>query len=184
MGRVRAFGAVVVLAAMTVSCRAEVYGVADRTDGNASRTGTVPVPSVSLPGDLELDEGSWQELWRSTPGTGERRCVAVGDRTWVRSGEFVVGNFAAYRARWDGSEENSKLAYTPLDSAGYPSLLVTARTLASRERTAIEPVATVFQAWSLDGVPFYSTGTVLPHRGPWRLLVRAGSNWGCFDVTI
>jgi hypothetical protein len=45
-------------------------------------------------------------------------CVSVGSRDTVRSGEFIVGNFVANRQSWDGTPENSKLAYTPL----YPDL--------------------------------------------------------------
>jgi hypothetical protein len=34
------------------------------------------------------------------------------------------------------------------------------------------------------GMPFYATGTLLVHRGRWRLVATAGRNWGCFDLTL
>jgi hypothetical protein len=96
----------------------------------------------------------------------------------------VVGNFAAYRSRWDGTLENSKLAYTPLHSTAVDPLMVTALTIGADPAETVEPVQFLANAWSSDGWPFYATGTVLPHRGRWRLVAEAGPNWGCFDLTI
>jgi hypothetical protein len=40
-------------------------------------------------------------------------------------------------------------------------------------------------AWGLpNGPPFYATGTLLAHRGRWRLVATAGRNRGCFDLTL
>jgi len=36
----------------------------------------------------------------------------------------------------------------------------------------------------MNGFPFYATGTLLPHRGRWRLVATAGRNWGCFDLML
>jgi hypothetical protein len=132
-----------------------------------------------------VNEQSWQRLWGSSPGTADRRCVPVEDLEWVRSGDFVVGNFASYRRYWDGTDENSKLAYTPLHSTtGDQPLTVTAETIGTDPIETVQPLHAVGNAWTLDGIPFFSTGTVLPHRGSWRLVAVAGLNWGCFELTI
>ena len=78
----------------------------------------------------------------------------VRSRDNVRSGEFTVGNFVAYRQSWDGTLENSKLAYTPLYPPDYvpghagdiPLPTLTARRL----DTTTEPIspATLNPAWA------------------------------------
>ena len=67
--------------------------------------------------------------WTTTPGTAVRRCVTVGHRSEVRSGSFIVGNFQAYAADWNGTPDRSKLYYIPLYPQGKPPLDVRAEAL-------------------------------------------------------
>jgi hypothetical protein len=173
--------------ALTLACDDQAptqAGAPKRTHAPAAAT-SVPVPSLAFPEHREVNEHSWQQLWGSTPGTADRRCVAVEGLEWVRSGDFVVGNFASYRRYWDGTVKNSKLAYTPLHST-IPDqpLTLTADTIGVDPIETVQPLEAVGNAWTLDGIPFFSTGTVLPHRGSWRLVARAGPNWGCFELML
>jgi hypothetical protein len=146
--------------------------------------GDVPIPNVSLPPGLSLDHAAWVELWRNAPGTAARRCIDVGKRDQVRSGEFIVSPFAAFISRWDGTEETSKLAYIPLHPQNDTPLEVKATRLRTKP-----PLVVTFRfggivSWLPDGTPFYVTGTVLPERGRWRLEPMAGPDSGCFELQL
>ena len=82
--------------------------------------------------------------------------------------------------------ENSKLYYIPLyPEQTTPPLAISAEPLDGQP--ADPPVVwrgTDSYAWSSKGMPFYATGTLLVHRGRWRLVATAGRNWGCFDLTL
>jgi len=116
--------------------------------------------------------------------------VDVGTRPAVRSGEFIVGNFAAYIDSWDGTPENSKLAYTPLYppdyQPGHVGDIPLPNVTAQRLDTAADPIspAHLGPAWALNGMFFYASGTLLPERGRWRLTAELGRNRGCFDLTL
>jgi hypothetical protein len=173
--RSRAGGLLVAVGiAITAAC------TADTTPQESTAT-TVPVPRVSPP----IDQADWQRLWSTMPGSPARRCVLVKNRTDVRSHSFIVGNFRSYIRYWDGTLENSKLYYIPLfPEQTAPPLAVSAEPLDGQP--AIPPVVwrgTNGYAHGTGG-PFYATGTLLAHRGRWRLVATAGRNWGCFDLTL
>jgi hypothetical protein len=107
----------------------------------------------------------------------------VADQTNLRSGTFVVGNFASYRQYWQGTLDTSKLYYVPLDPTGHPPLVITAQSLDDPDEMT-SPLQQAGDAWTATGGFFYATGTVIPHRGRWRLTVTAGTNWGCFDFKL
>jgi hypothetical protein len=169
--------AVLIGAAASLGC---TNGSADST----RKAEDVPIPHVKLPASLSFDNAAWLELWRQTPGTPRERCLDVGRRTDVRSGGFVVGNFAAFRDGWDGTEATSKLYYIPLRPDPPAPLVVTAT------RLLVDPPLVVTlkfdppQSWTLGGAPFYPSGTVLPERGHWRLEAVAGRNRGCFELQL
>jgi hypothetical protein len=144
----------------------------------------VPIPNVSLPPGLSLDEAAWVELWRKAPGTATRNCVDVGSRDQVRSGQFIVSPFAAFMNRWDGTEETSKLAYVPLHPQNDTSLEVKATRLGTRPPLVVTLRFGGIVSWLPDGTPFYVTGTVLPERGRWRLEPVAGPDRGCFELQL
>jgi hypothetical protein len=151
---------------------------------------TVPLPAVTAPAAFRLpkkiDHALWQKYWTTIPGSAARHCVQVKGRTDLRSNSFIVGNFQSYIRFWDGTVENSKLYYIPLyPEQKAPPLAVSAEPLDGQ--SADPPVvsrATDDYAWSQGGFPFYATGTLLAHRGRWRLVATAGRNWGCFDLTL
>lgn len=150
-------------------------------------SGTVPVPHISVPSVVSrINVSDWQYLWTRVPGTRKHQCVAVdADWTAARSDTFVVGNFADYIHSWDGTTTTSKLAYTPrYPDANQPPLRVTATPLDGQPGSPLAGLDSVSYAWGEDGIPFYATGTLLPHRGRWRLIAAAGRNWGCFDLTV
>jgi hypothetical protein len=149
---------------------------------------TVPVPSVSAPVAFRLpkiDPAEWQRQWSTAPGSAARRCVEVKNRSSVRSNSFRVGNFRSYISGWDGTMENSKLAYIPLyPEQPAPPLAISAEPLDGQPADPPVLEGGTAYAWAMDGIPFYATGTLLAHRGRWRLIATAGRNWGCFDLTL
>lgn len=142
-----------------------------------------PLPSISNPDGSQPDRRSWRQLWRTTPGTPEDRCIDVEDRTDVRSGAFIAGNFVSFIAGWDGTPETSKLYYIPAAPVAGQSLTVVAELLGD---AAPQTVTFTFRAtaWTTNGIPFYASGTVLPARGRWRLTLTAGENSGCFELAL
>jgi hypothetical protein len=142
-----------------------------------------PLPSITNPDGSHPHRQSWRQLWRTTPGTPEGRCVDVEDRKDVRSGAFIAGNFASFIAGWDGTPETSKLYYIPAAPVAGQPLTVVAELL---NDAAPRTVAFTFgaTAWTTSGIPFYASGTVLPARGRWRLTPTAGENSGCFELNL
>jgi hypothetical protein len=144
-----------------------------------SAPSTVSVPSVSPP----VDHAYWQYLWTRIPGSAARHCVRVSNHTDVRSHSFIVGNFRSYISGWDGTIENSKLYYIPLyPEQTAPPLAISAVPLDGQPPDP--PIVWRGSEGYWGKAPFYATGTLLVHRGRWRLVATAGRNWGCFDVTL
>jgi hypothetical protein len=146
----------------------------------------VPIPQVSLPNGspLSLEKTAWRRMWRDTPGSPRNRCLDVKDRTDVRSGEFVVGNFASFARYWDGTYEQSKLYYIPLHPDAMAPLEVTATRLVTEPPLTVPLRFDWAPSWTAFGAPFYVSGTVLPERGHWRLEAVAGRNRGCFELQL
>jgi hypothetical protein len=184
-GRSFCIRAGVLLAAVSIAVTAACSG--DSTPHMTTAT-TVPVPAVSAPFNFlsqKVDPAQWQKSWRSTPGSAARSCVQVKNLTDVRSNSFIVGNFRSYRDQWDGTIENSKLYYVPLyPEPTKPPLAISVEPLDGQPADTLVVQGGNDYAWSLAGFPFYATGTLLPHRGRWRLVATAGRNWGCFDLTL
>jgi hypothetical protein len=167
------------------------WGVLGSDNRRSASHSTVPVPHINHPTFVRpLDTQFWKRMWRTVPGSSAHTCVSVGTRTTVRSGEFIVGNFTAYIQTWDGTLENSKLAYTPLyppDYArGHEGDIPLPTITAQRLDLTSDPImpAHLQPAWALNGMFFYATGTVLPERGRWRLTAQLGRNSGCFELTF
>jgi hypothetical protein len=144
----------------------------------------VAIPHMKRFPGAPFDKAAWLKLWRETPGTPHRRCVDVGSRTDVRSGDFVVGNFVSFVRYWDGTEEQSKLYYIPLYPSPPAPLVVTATRLGAEPPLVVTLQFGPPYSWTLKGAPFYVTGTVLRERGRWRLEPVAGQNRGCFEFQL
>jgi hypothetical protein len=58
--------------------------------------------------------------------------------------------------------------------------------VAARPRGSRSPLVSVLKDYgeTLSDPFAYTTGTVLPRRGAWRLIATAGRNWGCFDLKL
>lgn len=152
--------------------------------GSGKSAERVPIPRVSLPAGASFDKAAWVKMWREIPGAADERCIDVGRRTDVRSGGFVVGNFAAFREGWDGTEATSKLYYIPLHPDPPAPLVVTATRLGVEPPRVVTLEIGLSHAWTAFGAPFYPSGTVLPERGRWRLEPVAGQNRGCFELEL
>jgi hypothetical protein len=148
--------------------------------------GSVPVPQISVPSFAQpISVSDWQWLWTNVPGSMRRQCVAVRrGETTARSDSFAVGNFVSYLQSWDGTANYTKLAYIPLYPDQDQPLTLSVSTLDGQPVGPFAGLAGTSFAWGENGIPFYATGTFLPHRGRWRLVATAGRNWGCFDLTI
>lgn len=110
----------------------------------------VPVPSVTTPDGFVPNEQIWHELWLRTPGTPRHECVDVDAHRDVRSGEFIVGNFATFIAGWDGTYETSKLYYIPAYPIDGQQLDVVAELLDGRVKRQ-EMFTFGGSAWTLRG---------------------------------
>jgi hypothetical protein len=174
------------ISAMIVVCLLAVLGCSDGSSKAEPKAEQIPIPKLKPPSSVAppIDAKAWTRMWRDIPGSRERRCVDIGDRGSVRSGQFVVGNFSAFKEGWDGTEQTSKLAYIPLYPEKDTGLEVTATRLEPSPSSVISLRFGAINAWALDGIPFYATGTVLPERGHWRLEAIAGRNRGCFELLL
>jgi hypothetical protein len=118
----------------------------------------------------------------SLTGPGDRRCVDVANYEWIRSGEFIGGPFALYRASWAAPPKfvwvaahqprlerlQVKVFATPLDAPDDARVYATYRAL---------PRLTMRKR-PIQGFVF------LPRPGRWMLVTTAGANWGCFILTL
>jgi hypothetical protein len=94
-----ATGALVLIAMLMGACTNGDGGLGRRHQRGATTQSShdVPsLPSITNPDGSQPDRRSWQQLWRTTRGTPEHRCVDVEDRTDVRSVAFIAGNFASF----------------------------------------------------------------------------------------
>jgi hypothetical protein len=181
-----ATGGLVLIAMLMLACTngdGDLGGQHHRGATTQSSGDVPPLPSITNPDGSHPDRRSWRQLWRTTPGTPEDRCVGVEDRTDVRSGAFIAGNFASFIAGWDGTPETSKLYYIPAAPVAGQPLIFVAELL---DGAAPQTVTFTFgaTAWTTSGIPFYASGTVLPARGRWRLTPTAGENSGCFELVL
>lgn len=109
-------------------------------------------------------------------------CTLVGEQDQATAGTFRASEFVTYRLSWPRS---AKLAWQPADerTAG-DELLVTATNLSSPDDKALVyryNYQNVYAAIGPTGGRFFPTVLLLPERGMWRLVARAGSQEGCFD---
>jgi hypothetical protein len=167
-------------------CVFVLVACSDGSSDSGRKPERVPIPQVSLPNGspLALGTDAWTKMWRTTPGTARTRCVEVRNRTDVRSGDFVVGNFVSFARYWDGTYEQSKLYYIPLHPDDMSPLEVTATRLETEPPLTVPLRFDWAPSWTAFGAPFYVSGTVLPERGSRRLEAVAGRNRGCFEFQL
>ncbi len=110
-------------------------------------------------------------------GTG---CVQVGERSEVRSGSVVVGNFVEARAEvvqgGPGGAE-LQLYVFPQHAASMPGVRLTATPPAGPARTVTSDRRNQADEWS-----YYRVALWVKERGTWRLDVASGRDTGCFLV--
>jgi hypothetical protein len=115
MGRVA--NGLAVLAVLFAACTSNGNGGANNEKPGRGATfqdrRDVPLPSSTNPDGSGPHPRSWHQMWRTTPGTPEHRCIDVGPRRDVRAGDFIAGNFSSFIRNWDGTLETSKLYYIP-----------------------------------------------------------------------
>lgn len=131
-------------------------------------------------------------------GEADRRCVVVepyptsdllhGELSpraqpgaGLRSGEFVAGPLAAYADAWRRDPRTTKLWWVPLHTSGLHAL--TLRAVLLDDPSITRTFTSTILARS-DDVLFYPSTLLLPASGRWMLIATAGSNWGCFVMTL
>jgi hypothetical protein len=123
-------------------------------------------------------------LFQATqPGLMERNCAPVGEHAILRSGEFVAGDFRAYRAGWRPNlpADQGKLWWAPLHTDAMPGLTLYATSL---DDPAVSQVYRFTTPAANANGPFYPSAVPLPQPGRWRLVATAGPDWGCFDLVV
>jgi hypothetical protein len=130
------------------------------------------------------DSTQVQVRWRQSAGTSEHRCVEAAPSGWVRSGDISVAGFEVYRELWHTGW--GKLAWTPdHPTPSSPVLLVVRASRLDQSAPAwvFETSGLAHAAGSSTDYG-YPTGFHLPTVGRWRMVARAGANWGCFIYNL
>lgn len=117
----------------------------------------------------------------AAPSSLPHDCVDVGNRSVVRSGDFVAGPFDGYIQELRKNPGGpAKLWWQP-DHPGRDTLEIAGTRLDGRE-TYSEVLPPEQMASGSQG-PFFPDGPRLPTLGRWRLVVTHGTNnWGCFEL--
>ena len=122
----------------------------------------------------------------SLRGTSKRECVEIPRRTDVRSGEFVARVEHVYTDENTG-KRYAKIPWSRLHlSDEYFAnegnvAAMTVRVAPLEDPSRIETRKLSETAGNARG-EFYTSGTPLPGRGPWRMIATSGPDWGCFDL--
>lgn len=154
-------------------------------EDQAGKGAPAPSPSSGSPtprGMPTRGPGGGQEaVLVNLPGPTTQRCIAVGNRRDVRSGDMAAGPFDdARKAFKAGSPETQKvrLYFIPAHSRKMPGITVTL----THQRTG-KVVRVRQKRWAdADEFRFYDVETGLPRGGEWRVEAVAGRDRGCWSV--
>ena len=122
----------------------------------------------------------------SVRGTSKRECVEVPRRTDVRSGEFVARVEHVYTDESTG-KRYAKIPWSRLhlseeyfaNEGNVAAMTVRVAPLEAPSKIKTRKLSET--AGNASG-EFYTSGTPLPGKGPWRMIVTSGPDWGCFDL--
>lgn len=205
--------AIVVLAAVVAACSSDgavpttemseatatTSSSATQPPGSSTTSSTRPTTTTVTVPPILSDSG--QSGFEDALGASERACVDVDQIVAteepemlgpednrqpvfdIRSGEFLVGNFASVVEKWsEWPNGDVKLYWVPFDwqVAFTEPLEVTVEPLESGSA-----VVQTFdmRASSASGV-FWPSGTKFPGPGRYRLTAIAPGHWGCFELTV
>lgn len=109
-----------------------------------------------------------------------RRCVDATDSDVVSSGEMEVHGFSHYPEIW--RRGYGKLSWWPARPALGDSLVVRIQRLG--DSTAVVAFRSRHPTRTGRGDLIYPSGIHLPTPGDWLFIATAGTNWGCFAITL
>jgi hypothetical protein len=128
--------------------------------------------------------GDQSPVLSSLPGSAKSGCVAVGDRTDVRSGTMAAGNFATARKQFADQVKTVpaptvNLYLIPADARSLREVTLTLEQLGGRhlKRSVTSTSVQDAEQWK-----YFSLQASVPAAGKWRLKATAGASTGCFDV--
>lgn len=109
-------------------------------------------------------------------------CVDTAQAEAVVSGDFQAGPFQSFSR---GYPEMAKLWWSPLsDGAGRILKIVALPVDRQAEAISFEYDRTASPSYDAEGKEFFPTVVELPVNGRWRLIARAGTLEGCFEVAL
>lgn len=189
----------VLLGLVVAACSSDGSGSAGALSTVASSTTQPTTATTELPALSDSGQAGFDEFL----GTAERACVDVDQIVAtaepklvgpednrqhvfdIRSGEFLVGNFAFIVDGWSTAwpDGEAKIYWIPFDHRVAMSevLEVTVEPL-DRDDAAV--VQTFGQPASNAAGVFWPSGTKFTEPGRYRLTATAPGHWGCFEVTV
>ena len=150
-------------------------------DGEPASLVTVPLVEPQPFGDaLGTSEDTCVDVDAITSGAEGRQVVDV------RSGDIVAGNWGAVVGSWGSFDDGeAKLYWIPLD----PELARTEQVAVTVESLDGGTVSTqTFSGGYTESDEgayyFWSSGTMFPDSGRYRIVAEAPGHRGCFEVTV
>jgi hypothetical protein len=119
------------------------------------------------------------------PGAASERCVEVGSRPDVRSGQVAMGNFALARTNFKAAksayDSDPSFFYVVPFSRATRSVTV----VATRLGTPAAPVTVHSeQVEHAAQWRYFPIQVQIPTSGTWRFRVTSGTDHGCFDASF
>jgi hypothetical protein len=141
-----------------------------------------PFPTQGREPSKRVDQAS---VLKSLPGATTSACVTVGSHSDIRSGSIAAGNFQTARKQYAADVNHTEtpqlnLYVIPQDATGMRELTVKIDPLGVGTTTT----ATSKQVEDADQWSYFALVLPIREPGAYRLLMVAGSNRGCFDVSF
>lgn len=160
---------------------------ATRPDATASAPAT-PTAVSTVAGPVKTATptraGDQSPVLAALPGSAKAGCVAVGDRTDVRSGTLAAGNFATARQQFKDQassvpQPTVNLYIIPADARRLQSVTVTLEQVGGKHVVRKVTSSSVQDA---EQWQYFAVQLTVPTAGTWRVRAASGRDVGCFDV--
>ncbi|NYI69151.1 hypothetical protein BJY26_003457 [Spelaeicoccus albus] len=129
---------------------------------------------------------SQKSVLKKLPGSTEAgKCVAVGPNSDVTSGTVAMGNFQRakklYKSQFASSQQPTVNFYVIPSSRAMPGLEIKLTRIGAKgsAHTVHSRAVQKANVWK-----YYSVHMAVPSPGKWRLMVKSGSDKGCFEVSF
>lgn len=160
------------------------------TSGSGSGSGAAATSPSSgervTSGVSPVTAGDQSSVLSSLPGSAKSGCVAVGERSDVRSGTMAAGNFVTARKAFADQAKT-----VPAPTINLYLIPADARTLRkvtlTLEQVGGQHLKRTFTSTSVqdaDQWKYFAVQASVPAAGTWRLRATSNTSTGCFDVVF